>query len=171
MKNFWLTIGLSVVLIVSTGCNFASNLIGGESEPVANLWSDVPALQGAQRADIGLPLPMRLAIQGFMKASAQNTKVQLENFDFVAYTTPMKPQEVTDFYSQERMQAAGWNAEDVGGCTGAASTAGLSGGLCAFGKDVSGQQSMLIVLTGQDDKANLTQVFYVRFDGQFKFKG
>jgi hypothetical protein len=154
---------LAVVVLGLAGCG------GGKGGTVSSMWSDVPVLPDAKKADFSLPLPIRLIMQTAVKASASDSDVDLEKFDFISYTTSQSPQEVTDFYSQERMSQAGWNKSDQPGCTSGAGAEGLSGGgFCIFGRDDGNRQSVLFIATAQEEGKNDTQVFYVRFDGQLK---
>ncbi len=152
---------LATVLLVTAGCG------GGKSETVSSMWSDVPLLPEAKKTDIKLPLPMRLVIQTMMRASANESDVDLDKFDFVGYTTSSTPQEITDFYSQERMAEEGWNQSDQPGCTSAAGAEGFGGGICFFGKDSGSKQSVLFIAIAQEEGKKDTQVYYVRFDGKF----
>ena len=151
---------LATVLLVTAGCG------GGKSGTVSSMWSDVPLLPEAKKTDIKLPLPMRLVIQTMMRASANESDVDLDKFDFVGYTTSSTPQEITDFYSQERMAEEGWNQSDQPGCTSAAGAEGFGGGICFFGKDSGSEQSVLFIAIAQEEGKKDTQVYYVRFDGK-----
>ncbi len=165
MKRGLVLLVLVAVALAAAGCGEVSNLAGGKSGTVANLWPDVPAFEGATKTDISLPLPLRLAIQGIVKASAQSNDAQLDKFDFVAYTTPKAPEDVTAFYTQELMAAQGWNETDQPGCTGGTATGGLAGGICVFGQQNGDKGSALFIITANDVKAQKTQIYYVRFDG------
>ncbi|MEZ4771371.1 MAG: hypothetical protein R2844_23505 [Caldilineales bacterium] len=159
-KSFFL------VLLVALAATLAGCGGGGSSSNVNNLWSDVPGLPQAERANIKLPLPLRLVMEAAVKASASDSDVNLDKFDVVGYTTNMSPSEVTDYYSQERMAAAGWNLSDQPGCMGGVDTSGAGGGMCLYGRDDGNQQSLLVILPASDGDSGKTQVFYVRFDGQ-----
>lgn len=162
MRSKLILLALLVVIVaVVAGC-------GGKGGTVSSMWSDVPTLPDSKKADINLPLPMRLAIQALMRASANDSDVDLDKFDFIGYTTSQSPQEITEFYSQERMAEEGWNLSDQPGCTAASGAEGFGGGMCFFGKDSGNQQSMLIIAIGQEEGKDKTQVYYVRFDGDFK---
>ena len=163
-RGFVLFVLLAVALSVA-GCGAVSNLAGGNSSTVANLWPDVPAFEGATKTDTSLPLPLRLAIQGIVKASANSSDAQLDKFEFVAYTTAKTPEDVTGFYTNEMMAARGWNETDQPGCTGAAAGGGLTGGICVFGQQSGDKGSALFIITAKDDEAGKTQIYYVRFDG------
>lgn len=153
---------LAAAMLVTAGCG------GGKGGTVSNMWSDVPTLPDSKKADFKLPLPIRLIMQTAVKASASDSDVNLDKFDFLGYSTSKSPQEVTEFYTQERMSEAGWNKTDQPGCTSASGAEGFTGGgFCIFGKDDGSKQSVLFIATAQEEGKNDTQVFYVRFDGEF----
>jgi hypothetical protein len=172
MRNKWYGVVIGAMMFLGVlGCGLTdtvlSNVVGGsKGNTVAALWPDVPAIQGAQREAMDLPLPVQVAIQGLMKASASSSDAKLDKFDWIVFTTPQTPQDVFSFYANDRMASQGWNVKDQPGCTGGTASSGAAGGVCIFGKGAAGtQQSVLFIVLGQDDKTKQTQVFYVRIDG------
>src|SRR5581483_2802850 len=139
---------------------------------VSNLWSDVPPLSNATKANINIPLPVQILIQGFIQAanSDSSNNVKLDKFDFVVYTTPQTPADVASFYTVDKMKAAGWTEEGSSGCTAGAGDSGSGGaGFCAFAKKGNnGQETVLLIMPVQDDQTKQTQVFYVRFEATQK---
>lgn len=144
-----------------------SNVAGGsKGNTVANLWPDVPPIPGAQKLSLDLPLTMQLAIQGMIKASASSSDVNLSAFDWIAFTTAQTPDQVSAFYSLDRMKAAGWSSDNQMGCLGTTATTPVSGGFCIFSKGQPGQkQSVLFIVPAEDNQTKQTQVFYVRLEG------
>jgi hypothetical protein len=156
MKKLIVPVALAVMLLFTTGCGFVGNLIGGGGTAAQRLWADVPPLDGATPdANLQLPPVARLAVQALVQG----------NLEFIAYTTPKQPQEVADFYTVERMQAAGWNS-GTGGCqvTNATESAG-GGGLCTFNKTEANGEVVLAIVIARDQNATQTQIFYVRARG------
>jgi hypothetical protein len=167
MKFKLVLTGLLIVLaVIASGCGIAQSLMGTQGGTVSTLWSDVPPLPNATKTDIGLPPVTNILIQGFIQAAnAQNTDsgTRLDKFDFIAFNTPDTPEQVSQFYSQERMTGAGWNAQDTPGCQGGIAEGG-AGAFCAFGKEDGGTSTILMIIPVKDG-TNPTQVFYVRFQG------
>jgi|SRR5581483_946087 hypothetical protein len=165
---------LVLIGFVVSGCGIANSLMGKNAGTVSDLWSDVPPLDGASKVNLDIPLPMQLIIQGFVQAAnADNSNdTKLDKFDFIAYQTSMSPQQVAQFYTLDKMKAAGWNSEDTPGCTAGTDTSGTTSGaagFCAFGKkDNAGKATVLLIIPFQDSQTNQTQVFYVRFEGTKK---
>jgi hypothetical protein len=147
---------LVATLLFTTGCGLIGNLIGGGGTAASALWADVPPMDGATpNKDLQLPPVARLAVQ----AVAQG------NLEFVAYVTPKTLQEVADFYTAERMAAAGWTSQ-TGGCQATNDTSGTGGGgLCLFTKAEAGRETSLFIVTAKDNQSPQTQIFYVRVQG------
>ena len=155
MKKASIAFALCVAMFLTAACGIINTLTcGGGPGTVSTLWADVPAFTGASKANLDLPLPAKLAVQGVFQGK----------LDFISYTTGSPMQDVQNFYSAERMQATGWNAES-GGCTGNASANPLpQGAFCFFGKKEEGKDIGLAIVITQDDKTRQTQIFYVRID-------
>ena len=156
-----------LVAYVVSGCGLAGNLLGGSKGGTVNqLWSDVPALPNATKANIQIPPLASLIIQGFVAAanSDSSNDTKLDKFDFIAFQTADTPQQVGDFYTKEKMAAAGWTPEDFPGCQ-VGEGQGAAGGFCAFGKKNGNANSVLMILPVREDGASQTQVFFIRFEG------
>lgn len=161
--------------VAVSGCGMAKNLIGQNSGTVSDLWSDVPAPPNGSKAAVDIPLPMQILIQGFVQAAnADNSNdTKLDKFDFIAYQTNQTPSQVAEFYTADKMKAAGWNSEDTPGCSSGSETSGGAGaaGFCAFGKKGdAGKMTVLLIIPYQEDPSKQTQVFFVRFEGTEKTK-
>jgi hypothetical protein len=139
---------------------------GGGGSSSKSIWPDVPIPPDAQGSDVRLPLPLRLLIQAAVRASGRGENVDVDNFDFIGYTTAQTPQQVAEFYSDERMSEAGWTTAEGMNCNAAMGELG-GGGFCMFAKESGNQQSVLFIATASGDGANDTNIFFVRFDGQF----
>jgi hypothetical protein len=164
MKHKRIFAAMAVVALITMSCGLfgtVGNLIGGgKSGTVSNMWPDVPVMDGMNKTDLELPLPAKLAIQAFAKASSQGDG----SLDFIGYTTSKSVRDVMDFYSLDKMQAAGWTLPDMPGCAGGTQdTSG--GGICFFGKEEgSGKGALLAIFTSLDDKTKEVQVFFARVE-------
>jgi hypothetical protein len=154
-----LILALIVMMVALAACG------GGNSSK--SIWPDVPIPPDAKGSDMRLPLPMRLLIQAAVRASGKENDVDVNKFDFVGYTTTQTPQQVAEFYSEERMSAAGWSAAEGLGCTAAMGDGGGGGGFCMFTKQGDSQQSVLFIALASDDSSKNTNIYFIRFDGQF----
>jgi hypothetical protein len=165
MKTKLASIFLTCVMIMMTGCGFVGSLVGGSTTKAAALWADVPAMEGMTQENIDLPLPIKLAAQGLIKASGASEGVRVDNFEVVAFTSAKTPSDVQAFYTQERMKAAGWNASDQPGCLGATDQQLAGGMFCMFGKQGATNESFLIIVATRDENKPQMDLFLLRFDG------
>ena len=147
---------LALILIfgVAISCKLSERLAGGKNAgTVSELWPDVPPFQGATKAEIEIPLGMRLLIRGMTQGKV----------NFISFRTDKPAQEVKDFYSVERMKAAGWIANDKG-CTGDTEDTTNHGAMCLFSKKNNGKDEALAIIVAQDEKQPDTNIFYARLD-------
>lgn len=155
MKTFILLTLTLVALITVAGCGAVKTITGGGGGggTTDTLWPDVPALDGATKANMDLPLPARIAI-----SAASGGK-----FDFIVYETSKTPQEVQDFYSADRMKSSGWQAQQDQSCLGGGDASG-SGSMCVFSKNDNGKDLGLIIFIASDNSTKKTDIIYARVD-------
>jgi len=147
-------LALILVLAVAISCRFAETLTGdSKAGTVSSLWPDVPPLAGATKADLEIPLGARLAIRAVMQGK----------INFIAFTTDQSAQEVQDFYSNERMKAAGWTPSDKG-CVGDTEDKDTHGAVCLFKRKDGKKEEGLAIVLAQDEKTKKTEIFYVRIE-------
>ncbi len=171
--NVWALLLSALILIFAPGCGAISSLVGGSGTKATTLWADVPAVDGATQVNVEIPLPIRLAMKAFVTAAANSENnnsnsndARLDNFDFIAFTTPKTTDDVKNFYTAERMNGLGWNVKDQPGCAGGnAETGSVAGAFCLFGKEDGAKKSILVIVAASDDKSKQTQLWYARFEG------
>lgn len=166
MKKPKILLILAIFVLLTLACglpNGISGLVGGgEAGTVTEMWPDVPVMDGLNKAKLDLPLPAKLALQGFIKSSSKGDAA----LNFISYTTTKQPQEVYDYYSQDKMNAEGWSMPDQPGCTGDPSGT-TSAGVCLFGKDQGDNSaSFLAVFVTSGSDSNETSVFFIRADAK-----
>ena len=164
MRNRKLLVLWALIVLVTLSCGISSGIggivNGGNAGKVAELWADVPKIDGLSKADLELPLPAKLAIQGFIKTSSKGEG----SLDFISFNSNKSVAELTDFYSTGAMGEYGWNLKDQPGCT-SGDPSNSAGAVCFFGKeneDNSG--SFLVIFAGEDSKTQQTTVFFMRAD-------
>jgi hypothetical protein len=147
---------LTAVLLFTSACGVVNTLLGANTSAgtVSELWPDVPRLDGLEKANLEMPLAARLAIQAVTQG----------RINFIAFTTTRPPQEVQDFYTQERMQQSGWNTTDATGCLGADGAEASVGAICMFRKEVEGRNEVLAIIVAREEGSAETQVFFARVD-------
>ena len=150
---------IAVFLILVTvpfiqSCRMAEVLAGGErAGTVDQLWSDIPAVPGAKKADLAIPLAARLIIRTMMQGKV----------NFIAYTTERTAEELKEFYSVGRMKAAGWTAHETG-CVGDSGDAASQGAVCLFVRPNDAKENGLAIIVAEDREKRETHIFYARFD-------
>jgi hypothetical protein len=147
-------LALILVLGVALSCKLGERLAGDKNAgTVSALWPDVPPFQGATKADLEIPLGARLMIRGMMQGKV----------NFISFRTDKPAQEVKDFYSNDRMKAAGWTPNDKG-CIGDTEDTKNHGALCLFQRKDGGKEEGLAIVVAQDEKLPETNIFYARVD-------
>ena len=147
-------LALTLILGVALSCKLGERLAGDKNAgTVSTLWSDVPPFQGATKADLEIPLGARLFIRGVMQGKV----------NFISFRTDKTAQEVKDFYSRDRMKAAGWNIDDKG-CVGDTEDSQNHGAMCLFDRKDGGKHEGLAIIVAQDEKLPETNIFYARVD-------
>ena len=162
MRNTILVVLLAVAACSS--CRMIGNLAGdGKAGTVENLWPDVPPIAGATKADLALPLGARLAIRAMMQGKVS----------FIAFTTDQTPIQIQDFYSKDRMKAAGWIASEKGCVSDTEETDSdknknsgkeSQGAVCLFNHQNGSKKEGLAIVMAQDKKSKQTDIFYARID-------
>ena len=147
-------LALALILGVAISCKLSERLAGDKNAgTVSQLWTDVPPFQGATKADLEIPLGMRLLIRGMTQGKV----------NFISFRTDKPAQEVKDFHSNQRMKTAGWAANDKG-CTGDTDDTRNHGAVCLFTRKDGGKEEGLAILIAQDEKLPETNIFYARID-------
>lgn len=139
---------------ICSSCRMAEVLAGNErAGTVDNLWSDVPPIAGAKKADLAIPLAARLLIRTMMQGKV----------NFIAFTSDRTARQVQDFYTNERMQAAGWTPAEQG-CVGDTESRDGLGGTCLFTRKSAGKEEGLAIIVAEDPETSQTHIFYARID-------
>ena len=154
MKATASILALTLMLGVAISCKLTERLAGDKNAgTVSALWPDVPPFTGATKADLEIPLGARLMIRAMMHGK----------INFISFTTDKPAQEVKDFYSNNRMKAAGWTADDKG-CVGDMEDQKNHGAICVFSRKDGDKQEGLAIVIAQDEKLPETNIFYARID-------
>ena len=147
-------LALALIFGVAISCRLSERLAGDKNAgTVSQLWPDVPPFEGATKADLEIPLGVRIMIRAMSQGKV----------NFISFRTSKTAQEVKDFYSNDRMKAAGWLANDKG-CTGDTEDTKNHGSLCLFSRKDNGKEEALAIIVAQDEKLPETNIFYARVD-------
>ena len=107
-----ISVGLAALLSFSLACGAVTSMIGGGGKTATDLWTDVPQMEGMKKVAGELPLPIKLAVQAMAKASTASADAQLDDIEFIAFSTAKSPDDLKAFYTLESMQGQGWNLKD-----------------------------------------------------------
>jgi hypothetical protein len=145
---------LLVLLGAVVSCRMVESLTGGEKAgTVDNLWPDVPSFGGATKANLAIPLGMRLILRAAMQGK----------INFIAFTTTRSAQEVKDFYNANLMKSAGWTPNEKG-CIGDTEDEKNQGAICLFERRDGTKKEGLAIIVAEDQKTKQTNIFYARID-------
>jgi hypothetical protein len=145
---------LFLLVGVVISCRMVESLTGGEKAgTVSSLWPDVPPFAGATKANVAIPLGARLALRAAMQGK----------INFIAFTTSKSAQDVKDFYSADRMKAAGWTPNEKG-CIGDTEDQKNQGAVCFFQRQDGNTKEGLAIILAEDEKTKQTDIFYARID-------
>jgi hypothetical protein len=146
---------LTVTMFLTMACGIVNSLVGGSAGIAGDLWADVPPFPGVTKANMDLPLPLKLIVQSAFQGK----------LEFISYTTTKAPADIQAFYTTDRMKASGWNT-DSGGCTTGSSSSTSNGDsiFCFFGKKDGTKEYGLAIIANQEAKTKETQIFYVRIN-------
>jgi hypothetical protein len=178
MKTRYLIPILLGALLFTMGCGMVNALLNQavpSGSVAADLWPDVPRMDGLTKTNIEMPLAIRLLMQTAVKGAMASAGDSSASMQFIAFTTPQTADGLAGFYTLERMQQAGWTVKDMPGCTtetgGTPGSAGV-GALCLFARQDGDKGTFLAVIATQDDKTKQTDVFYARLAGSIsKLRG
>ena len=154
--------------LIDTALNAAT---GGDSnmKTVAQLWSDVPRMDGLTPSQMDMPLPIKLAVRTIIgnleRLNKEGEDKTTGNIDWIVFTSRQTPTDVMNFYTAARMKASGWETGDTSPCVSGSET-GIPqmGALCVFQKTDNGQQTQLAVIAAQDENTGQTNVFFLRLE-------
>lgn len=153
MKASASLLALVLMLGVVVSCKLSERLGGDKNPSVSALWPDVPPFAGATKTDLQLPWAARLLI----------TATSRGKLNFIAFRTDKTMREVKDFYSKDRMKAAGWIADEKG-CQGDTDDKKNHSSVCLFSRRDGGKEEGLAIVVAQDEKLPETNIFYARID-------
>jgi hypothetical protein len=156
---------LFVLVLSAFACGIANRFTGGDKmKAAAELWSDVPRMEGITKSDGEMPSWLRLVVRPVLSTMMRGVNDGKDPgvWDVVFYTVTGKtPKDVTDFYSPARMSNYGWERKGDANCM------NLSGDgvvLCAFTKHAGDKDVGLVIIAALDEKEKQTSIFFMRND-------
>jgi hypothetical protein len=135
----------------------------GEMKAVAQLWSDVPPLEGmtpSQQTE--MPLPLRMIARPFLDALMRglNNGKEAGHWDVAFYVLSGKTtHDVEAFYVPARMGKYGWQGQ--GGCTNMNQVT-----FCSYQKHDGNKAAGLLVMAADDQEHKSTALYFIRQDAR-----
>ena len=146
-------LALFLLLSVGLSCRMIESMGGGEKAgTVSELWPDVPPFTGATKSDLQIPLGARLILRVAMQGK----------ISFIAYNDQERSGS-QDFYTVDMMKSAGWTAHDKG-LRRRYRRSKNQGVVCMFERKDGDKREGLAIITAEDTKTKLTNIFYARID-------
>ncbi len=172
-------IGVLSVVILALPAMLACGLIntvtntvtgGSNYRQAASMWSDVPQMDGLtpnQVADLpaGVKLIMRVVLGNLGRLNSAGQDQSTGNIDWLAFNSTGTPTDVMNYYTADRMTAAGWDQADSAGCENSGSGSDQGSVFCVFGKQANGLQTYVAIIATQDATTKQTSVFFLRLEG------
>ena len=152
-------LGLTLIFIA---CGITDKLAGGGMKSVAELWSDVPRMEGMTKSEGEMPTWLRLLARPVLSTMMRgvNDGKDAGDWDVVFFTVAGKtPKDVKDFYTPARMTADGWERK---GDTTCMNLSGDRAVLCAFTKRAGNKDVGLAVIAASDEQGKETSLFFLR---------
>jgi hypothetical protein len=131
---------------------------------VADLWSDVPKMDGLQKSDTDLPIPIKLLAEPILNRTLGGGT---HKGDWIVFTTKKSTDDVKNFYTNEKMTSYGhWDPSKNSTCMNGSSQGFTEVGLfCVFEKTEKTKQTGLMILTGTGKSTEPMTVFFFRVEG------
>ena len=170
MSRILTTILLGALLFVVASCRLANTLTGNDQnlKKVGDLWNDVPRIDGLASSEAELPLYvkllMRTALNNLYRLNKKDEDKTPASGDWAVFSTSKSPQDVQNFYTNERMTSFGsWEASKTSTCLNG-SEYHFSGVACVFQKTANKLSIGLLIVASQDEQKKQTNVFFVRVE-------
>lgn len=152
---------------------YVSQVVENQTNPGkttgADLWSDVPPMDGMTRSQqIDMPAGLKALGRPFLDGMMRglNNGADAGHWDWTAFTVSGKtPSDVQTFYSSDRMANNGWKPE--GGCMSmSVSLSGDQATFCAFQKQEGHKTTGLLIIAANDKEHKAASIFFMRQEAQ-----
>ena len=165
MKALLNAAALASMALTVIACGTIHPPKGGDDslKRTSELWSDVPKMDGLSPSKLEMPfyvkLLMRTALNEICGRGGKDTG------DWIVFDSTKKPDDIKNFYSNERMAASGWDKSDKSTCvSGNEYGAPQVGMVCLFIRRVGDKDVGLMIIPAQADEAGQINVWFVRVE-------
>ncbi|HKE57488.1 MAG TPA: hypothetical protein VKB46_12320 [Pyrinomonadaceae bacterium] len=156
------------LILVLVSCRLANTLTGNDQnlKKIGDLWNDVPRMDGLTTSEAEMPLfvkvMMRTALNNLYRLNKEGEAKTPATGDWAVFSTTKSPQDVQNFYTNERMTSFGnWEPSKNSTCLNG-SEYHFSGVACVFQKTANNAGIGLMIIAAQDEEKKQTNVFFVR---------
>ena len=159
----------TAVFFASTSCRIIDKLTNDQNlKKVGDLWSDVPRMEGFASSEAEMPMYvkvlMRTALNNLYRLNKEGEDRTPSKGDWAVFTTTKSPDDVKNFYTNERMTTFGsWEPSKNSTCANGGDH-GFSGIGCVFSKTANNRGIGLLIVAAQDEQKKQTNVFFVRVE-------
>jgi len=172
MNLFSKSIAATCIALTLIGCGTIKTLKGGNDgfSRTAELWSDVPRMDGLSPSDLEPPifvkLLMRTALNQVIGRGGNDTG------DWIAFDSARTPDDVRVFYNNQRMAEAGWDPSEKSTCvSGSEYGAPDVGMVCLFVRHTSDKDIGLMIIPARAEKGGQINVWFVRVESPIDKSG
>jgi hypothetical protein len=170
MSKLFAAILFGALVFGFASCSKIKTLTGSDQnlKKVGDLWSDVPRMDGLAPSEAEMPiyvkLLMRTALNNLGRLNNDNEDRTRSTGDWAVFTTAKLPEDVRNFYTNDRMTSFGtWEASKNSTCLNG-SEYHFSGVGCVFKKNSNNRGIGLLIVAAQDEQKKQTTVFFVRVE-------
>lgn len=173
----WILLGCGVIVVVGglvtagvlwwgyhKAKNFVEKETGGDAMKVAELWPDVPRMDGMSSAQqIDMPIGLKIVAKTMMDTMMRglNDGKSAGHWDWTAFSVgDKKPSDVEAFYTTDRMKPSGW--EQQGGCATMPANMSSEPTFCSFQKHEGDKTTGLLIIAAADEENKATSLFFIR---------
>ncbi len=169
MNRSMALVAVAALSLTVISCGLLERFTGGpEMKKVDTLWNDVPKMDDMTSSEIEMPIGTKLLLRTIIgnlgRFNKEGEDRTTGDIDWLSFTSPKPPNEIQEFYTNQRMsEFGGWETSKESTCV-SGSEKGVSGAFCVFQKKADGKKAGLVVIAAQDEKTSGTNLFFVRIE-------
>src|SRR5262249_48819887 len=129
----------------------------------SELWSDVPKMDGLSTSELEMPVYMKLLMRTALNQIAG--RGAKDTGDWIVFDSTRTPDDVKNFYTNDRMAASGWDKSEKSTCVSGSEYGVAQVGLvCLFVRHNGDKDIGLMIIPAQAEDVRRTNVWFVRVE-------